>query len=232
MLSMKKKFLLLTVVVLTACASHASPEDAKMASALTAQGKALLSAGKTSEARDIYVSAVSRDNKNARAWNGLGVSYDLLRKHERARDAYQRAIDLAPNDMTAANNLAHLYLEEENAEAAVALLEPYARKKNAPDALKQNFVKAKLIVQDKEAAKEKSHANLGSFPTKGLAWGQIAKAKTMLEGVEGLSFVVVPDVKIDQDTPFFVAKAESEKPQMVCRRLDPKGFPCTIHLKK
>jgi tetratricopeptide (TPR) repeat protein len=232
MLSTNKVFLLLAVVVLAACASRASPEDAKMAVALSAQGKALLSAGKTSEARDIYFSATSRDDQNARAWNGLGVSYDLLHKRALARDAYEHAIDLAPKDRTAANNLAHLYLAEGNADAAVELLEPFAKMKNAPDALKQNYAKAKKIVLDKEAEQEDPHADLGSFPTEGLAQGRIAKVKPLLEGMEGLSFLVAPDVKTEENMPFFAAKVESKNPQAVCQRLISKGLLCSLHGKK
>ncbi len=232
MCSTKTISLLLLAAVLSACASRTSPEDAKMSAALSAQGKELLSAGKTAEARDIYFSAVSRDAKNARAWNGLGVSYALLHKRDEARDAYEHAIDLAPNDKTAANNLAHLYLEEGNADAAARLLEPYAKKKNAPDALKENFVKAKKVIQNKEAENEAPNANLGSFPTEGLAQGRIAAAKPLLDSMEGLSFIVVPSVKIEEDTAVFVAKVESKNPQAVCRRLSAKGISCVVRGRK
>ena len=232
MLSTKTSSLLLLTAVLTACASYTSPEDAKMSAALSAQGKELLSAGNNTAARDIYFSAVLRDAQNARAWNGLGVSYALLHKRTEARDAYQHAIDLAPNDMTAANNLAHLYLEEGKAENAVSLLDPYAKKKTAPETLKQNFAKAKKMVQDKEAENEAPNAMLGTFSTEGLALGQIAKARPLLEGMENLSFVVVPSVKIEQDTPVFVAKVESKNPQAVCSRLSSKGLSCAVRGKK
>jgi len=69
-----------------------------MAGNLCAQGKVLLQAGKGGEARDVYLSAVARDETSARAWNGLGVSYDLLGKRPDARAAYKRALDLAPQD--------------------------------------------------------------------------------------------------------------------------------------
>ena len=232
MLSNKTISLLLLAGVLAACASHTSPEDAKMSAALSAQGKELLSAGKNGEARDVYLGAVSRDAQNARAWNGLGVSYALLHKRAEARDAYQHAIDLAPNDMTAANNLAHLYLEEGKAEKAVELLEPYAKKKTAPDALKQNFVKAKKIIQDKEAENEAPNASLGSFSTEGLAQGRIDKAKLILEGMEDLSFVVDTGVKIEEDIPVFIAKVESKNPKAVCARLSAKELSCVVRGKK
>jgi len=65
-----------------------------MTLALGTQGKTLLAEGKNAEARDIYLSAVARDDQNARAWNGLGVANDLLGKRNEAREAYRRALDL------------------------------------------------------------------------------------------------------------------------------------------
>ncbi|MFA5040914.1 MAG: tetratricopeptide repeat protein [Bdellovibrionales bacterium] len=225
MLSVKTISLLILCATTAACAG-ASPEDAKMSLALSAQGKALLAEGKKAEARDVYVSAVSRNDRNARAWNGLGVSYELLGKRSEARDAYKRAIELAPNDMTAANNLAHLYMALGAPEDAVELLEPLARKKNAPEALKQNFAKAFQMVRDEDAQSEDPYADLGTFPTKGLAEGGVAKAKALMGNPSGLSYEIVPDVKASGGTPSFTIKARGASPQSICGRLNPKAFSC------
>jgi Flp pilus assembly protein TadD len=151
MVSAKTISLLLLSACLAACASQATPEDVQMSLALAAQGKTLLMAGKPTEARDIYQSAVIRDEQNARAWNGLGVSNELLGKHAAAREAYEHALALAPGDMTAANNLALLYIEKGDAAAAIRLLKPFADDKNAPSALKQNLAKAMKMQSSKDA---------------------------------------------------------------------------------
>ncbi len=140
----RKAFPLL-LLGLVACAQ--TDENAKMSLSLCDQGKVLLREGKPAEARDIYLSAVSRDDGNARAWNGLGVSNSMLGKRGDAREAYKRALDLQPEDMIAANNLAHLELEEGRSAAAVELLEKLAADEKAPATLKENYAKAVRATQ-------------------------------------------------------------------------------------
>jgi Flp pilus assembly protein TadD len=223
---------------LAACGPTTSPEDAKMSVALCAQGKAMLASGKRAEARDIYQSAVSRDENNARAWNGLGVSYDVLGKHADAKSAYQQALELAPDDMTAANNLAHLYLEEGDAAAAVRLLSPFRNMKATPAIVKQNLVEAERKLQVKESAKNQvrepvneeqqnsAYADLGSYATEGLAKGYLGEAKSLLNDQGGLSYAVEPEVKIGGGTPVFAVKVRGGDPQKVCRVLKARAFPC------
>jgi tetratricopeptide (TPR) repeat protein len=231
MLSAKTISLLLLCATLAACA-QASPTDIRMSLALSAQGKTLLAAGKNAEARDVYSSATSRYDQNARAWNGLGVSNELLGKREAAREAYQKAIDLAPNDMTAANNLAHLYIEQGDPASAVELLDPIVRQKNAPTALKQNYAKASKMVQAKEAPDDEPYADLGSFATEGLAQGHAAAAKALMGNTLNLSFDVVPEVKVEGGTPVFTVRATGASPLSVCQRLNPKTITCIPHGKQ
>jgi tetratricopeptide (TPR) repeat protein len=247
----KKIPLLLLCAGLAACASKASPEDVRMATALTVQGKALLSDGKSGEARDIYLSAIARDERNARAWNGLGVSYDLLGKRDKAQESYRRAVDLAPQDMTAANNLAHLYLEKGKPLEAFELLEPFANNKSAPMALKQNLARAAQLAEEKkpavkepvketvkepaketaEEAAEDVYADIGSFPTDAMAQNHVAKVKALLDD-DDISFLVVPEVKIMGGTPVFTVKAVGEDPRKICNKANPLAIPCDPHGKK
>ncbi len=222
MLSAKTISLLVLCATLSACAS-VSPEDAKMSLALSAQGKALLAEGKKAEARDVYASAVKRNDENARAWNGLGVTNELLGKKTAAREAYQKALDLAPGDMTAANNLAHLYLAQNKAQEAYDLLKPFAGKRNAPEALRQNFAKAAQVLKDKEG--QKPYADLGSFRTEGLAQGIAAKAQKSLDDSD-LVFNVAPEVKKKDGTPVFTVKVTGAAPASVCERLKAKAVSC------
>ncbi|MDR3425760.1 MAG: tetratricopeptide repeat protein [Alphaproteobacteria bacterium] len=224
--------LLLLSLALAACATSASPEDAQMSNNLSSQGKTLLAAGKNAEARDIYASATARDDQNARAWNGLGVAYDLLGKKNKARDAFQHAVDLAPNDPIALNNLAHSYMEAKDPAAAVRLLTPYANAPDAPAALKQNLAAASKAAEAKEAAGGDVYADLGSYPTEGMAQGHVAEAKSLLgDDAENVTFLVIPEVKVSGGTPVFTIKAVGKPPQALCEDLNAKAFPCVPYGK-
>ncbi len=222
--------LFIALLALTACATHASPEDAHMADNLCMQGKVLLMAGKKTEARDIYSSATKRDAGNARAWNGLGAADDLLGKREDALEAYQHAIDLMPNDMTAKNNLAHLYMEMGQPDKAVELLQPYADDRTAPATLRQNLAAATKVVQ---AGSTDVYAELGSYPTDGMAQGHIREAKSLLGNkAKDLDFTIVPEVKTGGGVPTFTAKITGRNPQDICDDLTAQAFPCIPHGKQ
>ena len=224
----RSKIPLLCVLLLAGCAS-ASPEDQQMANALCAQGKTLLAAGKTGEARDMYTSATKRDDDNARAWNGLGVADDMMGKRDEAETAYKHAVDLAPNDLTAINNLAHLELEKGDAEEAVRLLEPHANDTDATQTLKQNLAAAQKALQN---ASDDNYADLGSSPTEGMANAHLKEAKGLLgSDARDLTFTVVPEVKISGGTPVFTARVTGKAPQDICDELNPRAFPCVPHGK-
>ena len=203
-----------------------------MADALCAQGKKLLVSGKTAEALDMYVSATNRDGENARAWNGVGVAQDLLGQRAKALDAYQQAVDLAPEDASVVNNLAHLYLEMGDAEDAVRLLQPYANNAAAPVTLQQNLAAATKAVRMKQEKAGDVYADLGSYPTDGMAQGHLAEVRHLLgRDAKGLSFVIDPEVKVGGGTPVFTLKATGESPQSLCETLNAKAFPCVPYKK-
>jgi len=228
----RTKFSLLSVCLILAACASVSPEDTQMANALCAQGKTLLAAGKTAEALDMYASATNRDDQNAKAWNGLGVANDLLGKHAKALAAYQQAVDLAPDDMLAINNLAHLYLATGDAEDAVRLLQPYADKPNVPLTLRQNLDAAAKAVRLKQEKAGNVYADLGSYPTDGMAQGHLAEVRHLLEGEDGLTLAVFPEVKVSGGTPVFTLKATGMPPQSICKELSAKAFPCVPHEQK
>jgi tetratricopeptide (TPR) repeat protein len=228
----RQKFVLLSLLILASCATPVSPEDRQMADALCAQGKSLLASGKTADARDVYASATHRDINNPRAWNGLGVADDLLGKRVEAEDAYEHAVDLAPGDLTALNNLAHLYLENGDPEAAQRLLEPHANDPGATATLKQNLAVARKAVAAKEPPEEESYADIGSFPTEGMAKAHLKEARGILGGeAKELTFSVAPEVKIAGGTPTFTARVTGKPPEDICDELNPQAIPCVPHGK-
>jgi tetratricopeptide (TPR) repeat protein len=223
---------LILCLALVACGTPVSPEDAQMSDALSSQGKDLLAKGQTINALDIYKSAVTRDDQNARAWNGLGATYDLLGKKDKAQDAFQHAVDLAPTDLNAVNNLAHLYMEQGNPAAAVRLLTPYANDPTAPAALRQNLAAATKEAEAKEASGGNRYADLGSYPTEGMAQGHVSEAKGILgDDANDLTFLVVPEVKVGGGTPVFTIKATGIPPQEICDELNANAFPCVPYGK-
>lgn len=222
---------------LAACASSPSPEDTQMSLSLCAQGKALLASGKNAEARDIYLSATARDENNVRAWNGLGVSYDMLGKKEQAREAYQQAIDLDPQNMVAINNLAHLRLEEGAATQAVEILAPFASKPDAPLTLKQNMAKAK-----KKSAKApvsvstpqhpEPYADLGCFATEGLAQGRAREVRAAFPNMDDEALPGSPEFALVRGTPKFLLVSYPKDPVAFCKAMKEKAFSCVPHEKK
>ncbi|MGB9154715.1 MAG: tetratricopeptide repeat protein [Alphaproteobacteria bacterium] len=212
-------------LTLAACASVASPEDVQMSNALCAQGKTLLAAGKNADARDVYASATHRDEQNARAWNGLGAAYDMLGKRAEAMDAYQHAIELAPNDVSIVNNLAHLYIETGDAQDAITLLQPFADAPNAPLTLRQNMIAARKAARVEQTAVSEIYADLGSYPTEGMAQGHMTEIRNLLDDSE-VVLAIVPEVKTGGGIPTFTIKATGRSPQSICDDLNPKAFPC------
>jgi len=57
------------------------------------------------QARDFIRQALARDRQNSRSWFNLGVLSLALGEHDAARDAWQRAANLAPEDELARANL-------------------------------------------------------------------------------------------------------------------------------
>jgi len=237
---MIRSVVLLSLLALTACAGDPAPEDALMADSLASQGKALLAKGKYEEARDIYLSATSRNDLSPRAWNGLGVAYEMLGKRKAAREAYEKALELAPDDQAAANNYAHLLISEGEADEALQVLENHKDDSVAPKTLKQNFAKATKQAQAEQSKKpadekpddseETSYADLGAAPTEGMAKNRIKQIKSALGSqAAGLSFRIVPEVKVFGGTPVFTIRGTGKDPQSLCEELNSLALPCFPH---
>lgn len=200
-------------------------KDEKMSDSLSDQGKAMLADGKTTEAIDVYESSIARDDSNSRAWNGLGAAYDLLGKKEKAKEAFSRAHELDPFNTAIVNNLAHVNLELGDAKAAVELLSPYAKEKDAPDQVKENL---KLALDAQAQADSNGlFANLGSYATEGMANGKAAMAKELIgETEEPLSIKVSIEVKIAGGIPTFNVRAMGKNANSACEKLKAEAFPC------
>lgn len=235
---MIRSVILLSVLALAACASEPAPEDALMADSLASQGKALLAKGKYEEARDVYLSAASRNDQSSRAWNGLGVAYEMLGKRDAAREAYEKALELAPEDKAAANNYAHLLISQGEPDEALQVLEGHKDDRVAPKPLKQNFARAAKQAQAKQGIKSaqsqkegpETYADLGAAPTEGMAKNRVKQIKSALGGnVSDISFHIVPEVKVFGGTPVFTIRAAGRSPESLCEELNSLALPCFPH---
>ncbi|HEX8853466.1 MAG TPA: tetratricopeptide repeat protein, partial [Pyrinomonadaceae bacterium] len=92
-----------------------------------ARGRAALAAGQLNEAIAELSRAASMDAKLAPAHSLLAIAYDRKGLHERARESYERAIDLNERDAQALNNLGYSLYLNGNYRAAVDRLKRAAR---------------------------------------------------------------------------------------------------------
>jgi len=75
--------------------------------------------GRHKEAIEEFKKIISIDPYNIKAYNGMGVSYDLMGDFPRAMESYQKALDLNPNLSFVENNLGFSYLLQGNHDEAV-----------------------------------------------------------------------------------------------------------------
>ncbi len=92
-----------------------------------ARGRALLEAGNLNEAIAELSSAASLDPQLSQAHSLLAVAYDRKGLRERAKDSYERAVDVNESDPQALNNLGYSLYVSGNYRAAVERLKRAAR---------------------------------------------------------------------------------------------------------
>lgn len=72
-------------------------------------GKKLAAEGRSGEAVQVLEQATLINNKDWRLYSALGSAYDQQGLYDKARDAYQKALDLDPNNLSVLNNLGMSY---------------------------------------------------------------------------------------------------------------------------
>ena len=78
-------------------------------------------------------------SRSVEALDGRGVALDLMGRHPEAQDSYRRAQALAPNSISVANNLGLSLLLDGRPDEARAVLEPLARRSDAPQRVTANY---------------------------------------------------------------------------------------------
>jgi Flp pilus assembly protein TadD len=105
----------------------AAVDDDGSARGCLARGRALLEEGRLNEAIAELSRAASLDPKLSQAHSLLAVAYDRKGLHDRAKDAYERAVDVNESDPQALNNLGYSLYLNGNYRAAVDKLKRAAR---------------------------------------------------------------------------------------------------------
>ena len=82
----------------------------------------------------------------------LGVAYDLLSQPKQAQTAYQRALEIAPNLMSAQADLGLSLAISGNADRALTILGPLAQAPDASRRVRQNFAVAATLAGRTEDA--------------------------------------------------------------------------------
>lgn len=94
-------------VLKTVAASH--PEDGALQSRI---GKQILTAGRAGEAIEVLARATKAPGADWKTFSALGSAYDQQGNHSLARESYQSALKLKPNELTVQNNMAMSYALE------------------------------------------------------------------------------------------------------------------------
>lgn len=102
-------------------------DEDQSARACLARGRALLEEGRLNEAIAELSRAASLDPRLSQAHSLLAVAYDQKGLHDRAKESYERAVDVNNHDPEALNNLGYSLYLNGNYRAAVDKLKRAAR---------------------------------------------------------------------------------------------------------
>ena len=91
--------------------------------------------GQSSEAIEIFQTALELDPTNADNWNGMGLAYGSLENPERAIECIKKAIEFNPDQYLFLNNLALQYRSLEDYPKSIASLEKAIATKEMPQLL-------------------------------------------------------------------------------------------------
>lgn len=104
-----------------------------------ALGRLFLKLRRPTESIAFFDRALADNSRILRAHIGRGIALDLTGRFEQAQTAYLAALDLAPGDTRAQNNLALSYAFAGNFGRAVEIMHPMATAPTATPRLRQNL---------------------------------------------------------------------------------------------
>jgi len=112
----------LLVAVLTACSSTGNTKSDNSEDVHLQLGVRYLSMNKLELARDNLQQAVKDNSGNAQAHNALAFLYEKLNQPDKAKDHYETALDLTPDDLGVKNNFGRFLCEHKEFEQGMDLL--------------------------------------------------------------------------------------------------------------
>lgn len=110
------------VATLLGCSSASGTKSGDAGDIHLQLGVRYLSMNKLELAKDNLLLALDSHSNNAQAHNALAYLYEKLNQNELARQHYQTALDLAPEDLGVQNNLGRFLCEHGELDAGMALL--------------------------------------------------------------------------------------------------------------
>lgn len=117
---MKQLSVLLLSSVLIACATSSGNREAS--DNYYQLGVRYLNMNKIELAKGNLERSLEKDSSNAQAHNALAFLYEKINQYEAAEDQYEKALNLAPDDLGALNNFGRFLCEHGKQERGMALL--------------------------------------------------------------------------------------------------------------
>ena len=152
---MKKFAPLLALLLLAACDQQQANQMAQMnAMRLTDQGYDLLQKNQAQASLAMFDQAIAGDNKNIRAYQGKGIALNQLGRHAEAEGTYQKALDIHPDALGVANNLAMSRIMRGKYEEAETLLTPLAKKYPSNATVTENLALANCMLGKRDEARQ------------------------------------------------------------------------------
>jgi len=113
----------LFITALTACGLFGGGEKHVDASDIHLQlGVRYLGMNKLELARENLLLSLKKNSDNAAAHNAIAFLYEKLSQYDKAKDHYETALNLTPNDLSVKNNFGRFLCEHEEFEAGMVLL--------------------------------------------------------------------------------------------------------------
>ncbi len=114
--------LALQVMILAACSSTSNIKSNNSEDVHLQLGVRYLSMNKLELAKENLLQAVKTNSDNAQAHNALAFLYEKLYQYGKAKDHYETALDLAPDDLGVKNNFGRFLCEHGKHEEGIELL--------------------------------------------------------------------------------------------------------------
>ncbi|MDO9142150.1 MAG: tetratricopeptide repeat protein, partial [Methylobacter sp.] len=113
----------LLMIALPGCGLFSSSAKRVDASDIHLQlGVRYLGMNKLELARENLLLSLKGNSDNAQAHNALAFLYEKLGQHDKAKDHYETALNLLPNDLSVKNNFGRFLCEHDELEAGMVLL--------------------------------------------------------------------------------------------------------------